>query len=86
MRRIVDLADGVTSLRQIFRRLDIEPAFQKVNQARVELTTSTSPYLRAIKDDKVEKLDQASKARQLKEASRQKLKSITRKSVISSNP
>jgi SAM-dependent methyltransferase len=82
MRRIVDLADGVTSMRQIFRRLDIEPAFQKVNQARVELTTSTSPYLRAVKDDKVEKLD-ASKARQLKEASAQKIKSIRRKNVIS---
>lgn len=80
--RIIDLADGVTSMRQIFRRLDIEPAFQKVNQARVDLTTSTSPHLRAVKDDKVEKLDQASRARELKEASRQKFKSSTRKSVI----
>jgi SAM-dependent methyltransferase len=82
LRRIVELADGITSMRQICRRLDIEPAFQKVNQARIELTTSTSPYLRAVKDDKVEKLDQASKARQLEEASQQKFKSITRKSVI----
>jgi len=47
--RIIDLADGVTSMRQIFRRLDIEPAFQKVNQVRIELTTSTSPYLQAVK-------------------------------------
>ena len=82
VRRIVDLADGVTSMRQIFRRLNIEPAFQKVNQARMELTTSTSPYLRAVKDDKVEKPDQTNKARQLEEASQQKFKSITRKSVI----
>ncbi len=85
LRRIVDLADGVTSMRQICRRLDIELTFQKVNQARVELTTSTSPYLQAVKDDKVDELDQASKARQLKEASRQKFKSIRRKSVISNN-
>jgi len=49
MRRIIDLADGVTSMRQIFCRLDIEPAFQKVNQARIELTTSTSPHLGAVK-------------------------------------
>jgi SAM-dependent methyltransferase len=47
--RIIDLADGITSMRQIFRRLDIEPAFQKVNQGRLELTTSAFPYLRAVK-------------------------------------
>lgn len=67
LERIIDLADGITSMRQIFRRLDIEPVFQKINQARIELTTSTSPYLRAVKDDR---------------ASQQKFKSITRKSVI----
>jgi SAM-dependent methyltransferase len=49
MRRIIDLADGVTSMRQIFCRLNIEPAFQKVNQARIDLTTSTSPYLQAVR-------------------------------------
>ena len=77
--RIIDLVDGITSMRQIFHRLDIEPAFQKVNQARIELTTSTSPYLRAVKDDKVEKLDQASKARQLEEASQQVLRASREK-------
>jgi SAM-dependent methyltransferase len=46
--RIIGLADGVTSMREIFRRLYIEPTFQKVNQARIELTTPTSPYLRAV--------------------------------------
>jgi len=48
LERIIDLADGTTSMRQIFRRLDIEPTFQKVNQARLELTTSAFPYLRAV--------------------------------------
>lgn len=72
-RRIVELADGVTSMREILQRLKIEPVFQKINQMRIELTTSTAPYLQAVKDDKVEKLGQ------LKEASRQKFKSSRRK-------
>lgn len=61
--RTIDLADGNTSMRQIFHRLGIEPTFQKVNQARMELTTSTSPYLRAVK---------------LEEPGQPKFKSITR--------
>ena len=48
--RVIDLADGNTSMRQIFQRLGIEPAFQKANQARMELTTSTAPYLRAVQE------------------------------------
>ncbi len=60
-------------MREILQRLKIEPAFQKINQVRIELTTSTAPYLRAVKDDKANKLDQ------LKEASWRKFKSSRRK-------
>lgn len=84
-RKILDLVDSTTSMREIFQRLNIQPTFQHVNQARIELTTSTSPYLRAVKDEKVETQEQARKASELKEASLQKFKSIRRRSVISSS-
>jgi SAM-dependent methyltransferase len=44
---IYRLADGESTMRRIFRFAGIEPNFQTVNQARIKLTTSSFPYLRA---------------------------------------
>ena len=81
MRKIIEAADGAISMREIFQRLDIEPTFQKVNASRLELTTAASPYLRAVRDEKVEREEQEAKARELKAANLQKFKNIRRKTV-----
>lgn len=47
-KEIVELADGQRTMRDIFRELRIEPTFQRVNTARIKLTTTAFPYLRAI--------------------------------------
>jgi SAM-dependent methyltransferase len=46
---IYRLADGENTMGRIFRFVGIEPTFQAVNQARIKLTTSTFPYLKAVK-------------------------------------
>lgn len=48
VRRIVETADGHTTMREVFRRLAIEPSFTNVNRARLLLTTPQSPYLQAV--------------------------------------
>jgi SAM-dependent methyltransferase len=45
---IYRLADG-DNMGRIFRYVGIEPTFQMVNQARIKLTTSSFPYLTAVK-------------------------------------
>lgn len=49
VRNIFDEADGKASMREIFRKLKIEPTFQNVNKARRALTTVASPYLTAVR-------------------------------------
>lgn len=44
---IADMADGQRTMREIFRELRIEPTFRRVNRARIKLTTTAFPYLRA---------------------------------------
>jgi SAM-dependent methyltransferase/alpha-ketoglutarate-dependent taurine dioxygenase len=46
--RIMREADGSATMREIFRRLEIEPTFENVDRARVMLTTSAFPYLKAM--------------------------------------
>lgn len=46
---IYRLADPDNAMDRIFRYLGIEPTFQAVNRARVKLTTSSFPYLKAVK-------------------------------------
>jgi len=46
---IYRLADGDNTMGRIFRYAGIQPSFQTVNQARIKLTTSSFPYLRAVK-------------------------------------
>ncbi|HXQ71801.1 MAG TPA: class I SAM-dependent methyltransferase [Pyrinomonadaceae bacterium] len=46
---IYRLADGDNTMGRIFRYAGIQPTFQTVNQARISLTTSSFPYLRAVK-------------------------------------
>jgi hypothetical protein len=50
VRNIYDLVDGRTPMHDIFARLQIEPTFHAVNQARIKLTTSIFPYLIAIRN------------------------------------
>ena len=45
---IYRLADPDNSMRRIFKYLGIEPGFQMVNQARIRLTTSSFPHLKAV--------------------------------------
>jgi len=47
VKKIMDLADGKYTMRDIFNHLRIEPTFEVVNKARTMLTTSAFPYLRA---------------------------------------
>jgi len=47
VRKIIDLVDGKTTMRDIFKRQRIEPTFEIVNKARILLATSAFPYLRA---------------------------------------
>jgi SAM-dependent methyltransferase len=48
VREIYDSVDGKRSMRNIFHQLGIETAFPIVNQARIRLSTSTFPYIKAI--------------------------------------
>jgi hypothetical protein len=45
---IYALAGAETTMRRVFRYLGIEPTFQAVNEARLKLTTSAFPYLKAV--------------------------------------
>jgi SAM-dependent methyltransferase len=47
-REILDLVDSTISMREVFRKLKIDTQFTAVNQARVHLTTSAFPYLKAV--------------------------------------
>lgn len=47
-KRIMEEADGSATMSEIFRRLEIEPTFDKIDHARLMLTTSAFPYLRAV--------------------------------------
>lgn len=48
VRRIAELCDGKKTMREIFRDLNVEATFRTVNHARIRLTTSAFPYLRAV--------------------------------------
>lgn len=48
VRRIAELCDGRKTMREIFRDLNVEPTFRAVNHARIRLTTSAFPYLKAV--------------------------------------
>lgn len=46
---IYRLANSDNTMGRIFRYVGVDPAFQTVNQARIKLTTSSFPYLKAVK-------------------------------------
>ena len=48
VRTIFELVDGKTPMRDILAQLEMEATFQTVNQARIHLTTSAFPYVKAI--------------------------------------
>jgi hypothetical protein len=48
VRDIYELCDGQTPVRDIIARLGMDTSFQAMNLARIRLTTSAFPYLRAI--------------------------------------
>ena len=48
VRTFLDLIDGKTAMRDIFHQAGVEAEFRFVNRARVMLTTSICPYLRAV--------------------------------------
>jgi SAM-dependent methyltransferase len=47
VKRIVELCDGRHPIGEIFRELNLQTTFRAVNQARLLLTTSAFPYLKA---------------------------------------
>lgn len=47
VREVYAAVDGVAPMRDILRRLNIEPTFQRVNHIRTMLATSAYPYLQA---------------------------------------
>jgi SAM-dependent methyltransferase len=48
VRTIFELVDGRTPMRNILAQLNMNTTFQTVNQARIHLTTSAFPYLKAV--------------------------------------
>jgi hypothetical protein len=81
VRQIVDAVDAGSSMRQVFQRLGMETTFRRVNPARIKLTTSAFPYLRAVPAEGGDGGGQGPgpKTEQLREASLQKFKNARRK-------
>lgn len=48
VRKIIELVDGKTTMRDIFHAAGLETGFRFVNRARVMLTSSICPYLRSV--------------------------------------
>ena len=48
VRKIIEMADGLSTMDEIFQRLGIQTAFRTVNRARLLLTTPQFPYLKAV--------------------------------------
>ena len=48
MKEIVEVSNGNVSMRSVWQRLGWQPSRLRVNEARLKLTTSTSPFLRAV--------------------------------------
>lgn len=76
-RRVVEACDGRATMRQILEGLGAGLGFHAVNQARIELTTSVAPYLRAVASEP----EPARQAEALKEAGLRKLRTARRKAV-----
>jgi len=51
VRRIAELCDGARAVGEILRELEVEATFRVVNHARLRLTTSAFPYLKAATAD-----------------------------------
>lgn len=49
LEEVYGLADGANSMKRILKYVGIETTFQAVNRTRIRLTTTTFPYLRAVK-------------------------------------
>ena len=79
--RVYQAADGKTSMREIFERLEIETSFEVINDIRLKLTTSAFPYLRSVphavsKDNSGAKDDSAERERRMQESNYEKFKRI----------
>jgi SAM-dependent methyltransferase len=48
LRRILEVVNPNLTMREVFRRMGLSNTFTTVNQARINLTTSSSPYLKMI--------------------------------------
>jgi SAM-dependent methyltransferase len=48
VKEVFEAADGESSMREIFRRLERETTFEAVNKTRLLLTTRQTPYLRSV--------------------------------------
>jgi SAM-dependent methyltransferase len=80
VRNIYEAADGKTPMREIFRRLEIDTAFHVANPARLNLTTTAYPYLKAAPQTE-QKTDDGvagdpNARRRLEKSNYEKLKSI----------
>jgi SAM-dependent methyltransferase len=87
---IVNSADGISPMKDIFDRLDLDRSFHSVNTCRLKLTTPASPYLKAAgksdeSDLSMNLLTETSRTddyERMEESNRQKLKAIRRKPVV----
>lgn len=48
VREIFAACDGRQTMRQVFQKLNIETTFERVNKARIQLTTPLFPYLKSV--------------------------------------
>ena len=89
--KIIDSADGMTPMKDIFDRLEIDRSFQSVNTHRLRLTTPAFPYLRAagrpregdtLPEGLLTETPREREGLSMEESNRQRLKSIRRKPVV----
>jgi hypothetical protein len=49
--RLVTLSDGMSTMSELFARLELDLGFHSVNSIRLMTTTTAFPYLRAAQED-----------------------------------
>jgi SAM-dependent methyltransferase len=82
VRALYAAADGETYMRDVFRRLGVETTFETVNDARLRLTTTAFPFLRAVGTDArggsrlTAAVQGATERKSLKESNREKFRNV----------
>jgi SAM-dependent methyltransferase len=63
LQQVVQLADGQRTMGEIFSEIGMETSFQNVNSARLRLSTTAFPYLRAVSEVDVRSREETEQVR-----------------------